>query len=149
MYKRHCVKASFLFVCLLYVAAARPLPYPPSRVLAGLTWTSEPRLYPGIHSDMHWQTWCADDAIYSVDGDGSFPGTKEYYGSLSRITGMPPDHRIELVTQFPELRLREDHTPEGMRRYFCGPCKAAGANGAVYSSAMDTTWPKAQSGRRR
>lgn len=30
----------------------------------------------------------------------------------------------------------------------CGPCKAAGANSAAYSSAFDTTWPKAQSGRR-
>jgi hypothetical protein len=98
------VKPSLLILCLLYVfegmaAAPRSLPYPASTVLQGLTWTSEPHLYPGIHSDMHWQTWGADDAIFSVDGDGSFPGVKEYYGSLSRITGTPwggPDHACYL-----------------------------------------------------
>jgi hypothetical protein len=37
-------------------AELRPLPYPRSEVLAGLEWTSEPHLYPGIESDMHWQT---------------------------------------------------------------------------------------------
>jgi hypothetical protein len=45
---------------------------------------------------MHWQTWGADDAIYSVDGDGEFFGTGDYYVSLSRITGTPPEHRIGL-----------------------------------------------------
>lgn len=106
---------------LATAAGLRPLPYPPSCVLAGLEWTSPPHRYPGIHSDMHWQSWGADDEVWSVDGDGSFPGAGNYYGSLSRITGTPPDIRIELVTQFRELRIREEHTPEGMRRYFCGP----------------------------
>lgn len=45
----------------------RPLPYPPSSLLTGLTWTTQPHCYPGIHSDMHWQTWGADDALYCVD----------------------------------------------------------------------------------
>jgi hypothetical protein len=86
---------------------------------------------------MHWQTWGADDAIYSVDGDGAFPGEKDYYGSLSRITGTPPNHRIELVTQFRELRIREDHTPEGMRRYFCGPLAV---DADLYVCLYDYDW---------
>lgn len=45
----------------------RRLPYAPSELFAGLEWTSEPHRYPGIESDMHWQTWGADDAVYSVD----------------------------------------------------------------------------------
>lgn len=105
--------------------------------MEGLTWTSEPHVYPGLQSDMHWQTWGIDDAIYSVDGDGKFPGTSDYYGSLSRITGTPPKHRVELITQFRELRIREDHTPEGMRRYFCGPL-AVGTN--LYVCLYDYDW---------
>jgi hypothetical protein len=119
------------------VKPPRALPHPPSRVLTNLVWTSEPHRYPGIHSDMHWQAWGADDAIYAVDGDGTFPGTGNYYGSLSRITGTPPDHRIELITQFRELRVREEHTPEGLRRYFCGPL-AVSTN--LYVCLYDYDW---------
>jgi hypothetical protein len=118
-------------------ASLRPLPYPPSKVLRGLEWTSEPHRYPGIHSDMHWQTWGADDAIYSVDGDGGSTDVKDYYGSLSRITGTPPNHKVELVTQFRELRIREEHTPEGMRRYFCGPLAV---DSDLYVCLYDYDW---------
>ena len=117
-------------------AEMRRLPYPPSQLLAGLEWTSAPHLYPGIQSDMHWQTWGADDAIYSVDGDGQFFGAGDYYGSLSSITGTPPDHRIELVTQFKELGIREQ-APAGMQRYLCGPV-AVGAN--LYVCLYDYDW---------
>jgi len=135
-----------LHACLLPLAIAaanalaadlRPLPYPPSRVLAGLAWTSEAHVYPVIKGDMHWQTWGADDAVWCVDGDGWFPGAGSHYGSLTRLTGTPPDHRIELVTQFRELRLREDHTPEGLRRYFCGPL-AVGTD--LYVCLYDYDW---------
>lgn len=122
---------------IIAAPALRPLPCPASHVLSGLTWTSEPHRYPGIHSDMHWQTWGADDVLFSVDGDGAFPGAKDYYGSLARITGTPPDHRIELVTQFRELRIREEHTSEGLRRYFCGPL-AVGTN--LYVCLYDYDW---------
>ena len=70
--------------CAVHGAEMRALPYAPGQILAGLEWTSEPHYYPGIQSDMHWQTWGADDAIYSVDGDGNFFGTGDYYASLSR-----------------------------------------------------------------
>ncbi|HEX8310632.1 MAG TPA: hypothetical protein VF614_04885, partial [Chthoniobacteraceae bacterium] len=68
-------------------ADLRQLPYPPSNVLAGLEWTSEPHVYPGIVSDMHWQTWAADDSIYCIDGDGAFFGGGETFINLARITG--------------------------------------------------------------
>jgi hypothetical protein len=119
-----------------WAAELRPLPYPPSEVLAGLEWTSEPHLYPGIESDMHWQTWAADDSIYSVDGDGGFFGGKHYYVSLSRITGTPPNHKIELITQFKDLDIRQ-HSPEGMQRYMCGPV-AVGTD--LYVCLYDYDW---------
>ena len=130
----------FLSLCALSsltkAAEPRPLPYPPSQILAGLEWTTGPHLYPGIQSDMHWQTWGADDAIYSVDGDGQFFGTGDYYVSLSRITGTPQEHRIELVTQFKELDIRA-HAPAGRQRYACGPV-AVGTN--LYVGLYDYDW---------
>ena len=117
-------------------AEARRLPYARSELFAGLEWTSEPQRYPDIESDMHWQTWGADDAVYSVDGDGGFFGGKHYYFSLSRITGTPPNHRIELITQFKELRIREN-APAGMQRYLCGPL-AVGTN--LYVCMYDYDW---------
>jgi hypothetical protein len=115
----------------------RPIPYAASRLIKGLEWRTEPQKYPGIHSDMHWHAWAADGSVYSVDGDGDFFGGEDYYGSLSRITGTPPDHRIELVTQFRELRIREDHTPDGMRRYFCGPLAV---DNDLYVCLYDYDW---------
>lgn len=134
--------STFLALALLALPSSaharelRPLPYPASEILSGLEWTSEPHRYPGIESDMHWQTWGADDALYSVDGDGEFFGTGDYFFSLSRITGMPPEHRIELVTQFKELQLRA-HAPAGMQRYLCGPV-AVGTD--LYVCIYDYDW---------
>ncbi len=134
---RNLTVASLLSICSISLAAElRPLPYPPSEILAGLEWTSEPHLYPGIESDMHWQTWAADDSIYSVDGDGGFFGGKHYYVSLSRITGTPPNHRIDLVTQFRGLDIRQ-HSPAGMQRYMCGPV-AVGTD--LYVCLYDYDW---------
>ncbi len=121
---------------LARAAELRPLPYPASEVLAGLEWTSEPHRYPGIESDMHWQTWAADDSIYSVDGDGNFFGGKDYYVSLSRITGTPLNHRIELITQFQELDVRKN-SADGMQRYMCGPV-AVGTD--LYVCLYDYDW---------
>ncbi len=123
-------------LCPVQAAELRPLPYPRSEVIAGLEWTSEPRVYPDIESDMHWQTWGTDDALYSVDGDGEFRGPGFHFASLSRITGMPPEHRIELVTQFKELRIREQ-APAGMQRYLCGPV-AVGTD--LYVCLYDYDW---------
>ena len=117
-------------------AELRQLNYPPSEFITGFKWTSEPHVYPGFHSDMHWQTWGADDAIYSVDGDGEFPDAKFHFASLSRITGMPPEHRIELITQFRELSIREQ-APAGMQRYLCGPV-AVGTD--LYVCLYDYDW---------
>ena len=136
----HTALAAFASLAALTLTAvtaeARPLPYPPSTLLHGLEWTSEPHLYPGVQSDMHWQTWGADDAIYSVDGDGQFHGTGDYYVSLSRITGTPLDHRIDLITQFKELDLRS-YAPAGLQRYLCGPV-AVGTD--LYVTLYDYDW---------
>lgn len=82
----------------------RTLYYPPSELLAGLEWTGEPYHYPGSGSDMHWWTWADDDAIYTVDDDGSNFGGPWHYAHLLKVTGMPPDHVVTPVSQFPELR---------------------------------------------
>ena len=128
--------ALLFFASFIHAKELRPLPYPPSQILSGLEWTTEPHRYPGIESDMHWQTWGADDAVYSVDGDGTFPGAGSYAFSLSRITGMPLNHRIELVTQFKELDLRKQ-APPGMQRYLCGPV-AVGTD--LYVCIYDYDW---------
>ncbi len=129
---------SLMSLCSLCPAAEpRQLPYPPSDILAGLEWTSEPHVYPGIVSDMHWHTWAADNSIYCIDGDGAFFGGKESFINLARITGTPLNHKIELVTNFRELDIRWKQTPQVMQRYGCGPV-AVGTD--LYVTLYDYDW---------
>lgn len=75
------------------VAAAQSAPYPPSPVIAGVTWdyAGLVRLAPG--SDLWPVTWAADDHLYTSWGDGGgFGGTNDD-GRVSlgvgRIEGPP------------------------------------------------------------
>ena len=80
-------------------------------------WTSSSQRYPGTNSDMHWWTWGSDDALYFVDDDGQNFGRPWNFAHLLRVTGTPPDHVIEEVTDFPELRRPVDPR---YRRYVNG-----------------------------
>jgi hypothetical protein len=80
---------------------------------------------------MHWLAWAEDGTIYTVDDDGVNFGSPWNFGQLMRVKGTPPDHTVELVSQFPELR-----RPEGLlcRRYVDG---ATAIGSRIYVAAYD------------
>ena len=91
----------------------RKLPYPRSNHIRGLEYIDQPSKYPGTNSDVHNWTWGADDAIWVVDQDGKNFGLKYNYADgtwtwseLLRVTGVPPNHRVEFVYGFERLGLR-------------------------------------------
>jgi len=91
--------------------------FAPSDLFIGIEWSAPASRYPGTSSDMHWQTWGLDDALYVVDDDGHNFGKPWNFGHLLRVTGTPPDHRMEEISAFPDLV-----RPEGLRcrRYVDG-----------------------------
>ncbi len=115
----------------------RKLPYPPSEILSGLEWLDEPMKYPGTASDMHWWTWGADDALYVIDDDGfNFAGEKSF-SHLLRVTGIPPDHKVESIRTFEGLGIRShmrNERPDKTLRYVAGPV-AVGSR--LYATVYD------------
>ncbi len=109
----------------------RTVPYPRSRIIAGLEWQGSARRYPGTGSDMHWHTWGDDDALYFVDDDGKNFGLPWNFAHLLRATGTPPDFRLEEISSFPELK-----RPSTLkkRRYVCG---AVAIGSRLYVAAYD------------
>ncbi len=85
----------------------RKMPYPESDLIASFEWTSEPYKYPGTGSDMHWWTWGIDDAIYVLDDDGKNFGGPINYAHVLKVTGIPPEHKVETVTDFMEIPFRK------------------------------------------
>jgi len=77
-------------------APGRPAraPYPPSPVLAGITFHRETLVTAAPGSDQFGTTWAADDALYLAWGDGGGFGGTNSRGRVSlgvaRITGKPP-----------------------------------------------------------
>jgi hypothetical protein len=84
--------------------ASRQLPYPPSDVLADLTWTGPPSKFPGTGTDMHWHAWAADDALYLADDDGENFGLPWNFAHFLRVTGTPPDIAVEELSRFEPLK---------------------------------------------
>lgn len=82
----------------------RQVPAPQSTVFSGLEFTGPAVKYPGSGTDMHWWTWGADGEIYVVDDDGSNFGLPWNFAHLLRVTGMPPDHKVEEISRFPGLK---------------------------------------------
>ncbi|MGH2618636.1 MAG: DUF4185 domain-containing protein [Thermomicrobiales bacterium] len=85
------------------VVTQRQLPYPRSESIAGLEWLAPAVKYPGSGTDMHWQAWGADGALYVVDDDGENFGLPWNFAHLLRATGTPPDIHLEEISAFPEL----------------------------------------------
>ncbi len=115
----------------------RQLPYPESELIDRLEWTSEPIRYPGSGSDMHWWTWGIDDAIYTVEDDGTNFGGKDWYAHVLRVKGIPPNHTVETVTDFDTIDLRAHIPNKLLRRYVCGP---VAIDSALYVSIYDYDW---------
>ncbi len=81
----------------------REIPYPESDLIDSFQWSSEAYKYPGTGSDMHWWTWGIDDAIYVLDDDGKNFGGPINYAHVLKVTGTPPNHKVETVTDFMEI----------------------------------------------
>lgn len=108
----------------------RPLPYPDSEVFGGFEWASESWRYPGTGQDMHFWAWGRDDAVYVVSCDGANFGLPWARGALLRATGIPPDHQVEQVSDFPGFALRD----RGQRRY---PSGIAAIDGCLYVAVAE------------
>jgi len=78
----------------------RQMPYPESDLIEKFEWTSEPSKFSGTASDMHWWTWGIDDAIYTLDDDGDNFGGRYWYAHILKVTGTPPNHKVETLTDF-------------------------------------------------
>ena len=78
----------------------RAMHYPDSDLIDKFEWTSEPSKFAGTASDMHWWTWGIDDAIYTLDDDGDNFGGRYWYAHILKVTGTPPNHKVETLTDF-------------------------------------------------
>jgi len=85
-------------------SSSRRPPYPDSDLIEHLAWVAPAAKYPGTHTDMHWQAWADDGALYCVDDDGENFGGRWNFAHLLRVTGTPPDHHVEEIGLFPELK---------------------------------------------
>jgi hypothetical protein len=86
------------------IMVERTLPYPRSEIIEALEWVGPASRYPGTGTDMHWYAWAADDAVYVVDDDGENFGNGWNFAHFLRITGTPPNHHVEELSTFPELK---------------------------------------------
>jgi hypothetical protein len=116
----------------------RSIPYPESDLIASFQWTSEPYRYPGSGSDMHWWTWGIDDAIYVLDDDGKNFGGPINYAHVLKVTGTPPNHKVETVTDFMEIPFRKMMPKDKMlNRYVDG---IIAVDSLLYVSIYDYDW---------
>jgi hypothetical protein len=115
----------------------RKIDYPRSKLIKKFTWIGEPVRYPQTNSDMHWYSWGIDDAIYVVDDDGQNFGGKANYAHLLKITGNPPHHRVETVTDFENYNFRSMIPKRLVRRYVNG---MLAVDALLYICIYDYDW---------
>lgn len=117
----------------------RAMPYPMSSLIDSMRWTSDPSRYPGTNSDMHWWTWSIDSAVYIVDDDGKNFDGPSHYAHVLKITGIPPNHTVETVTDFQEQAydFRHNIPDELVRRYVCG---IVSIDSTLYVTLYDYDW---------
>lgn len=82
----------------------RRLMYPRSAIIRRLEFTGPAHKTPGSGSDMHWNAWGDDGALYLVDDDGHNFSDEWSFCHLIRVDGRPPDHRAQVVSRFPGLK---------------------------------------------
>ena len=135
----------FTFLCIISCDTSkknhskyhRAMPYPESDLIASLEWSSKPFRYPGTASDMHWWTWGIDDAIYTVEDDGENFGGRYWYAHILKVTGMPPNHKVETVTDFEGYDFRQNIPKKLLLRYVCG---LIAVDSALYVCLYDYDW---------
>src|SRR5688572_18909357 len=116
----------------------RAIRYAQSDLIEKFEFIGAPYRYPGTGSDMHWWTWAADNTLLVADDDGeNFDGPSNY-AHLLRITGIPPHHKVETVTDFVDIPFRK-MIPEGklLRRYING---IIAIDSLLYISVYDYDW---------
>jgi hypothetical protein len=138
-------KLLIVFAC--FIAACSPksntvthhrdIPYPQSKLIKGLVWESEPSKYPGSGTDMHWWTWGIDGAVYVIDDDGANFGGPGWYAHLLKSTGIPPNHKVETVTDYQFYDFRANLPDKLVRRYVCG---VVAVDSNLYVSIYDYDW---------
>jgi hypothetical protein len=149
MYKNILVVAGFIaiFFCInscktkekiRTINYHRPMPYPQSDFITDFTFTAPPSRFKGTGTDMHWWTIGQDSAIYIADDDGENFGGPSNYAHLLKITGIPPFHKVETVTDFMDIPFRK-LIPEGklLRRYVDG---IIAVDSNIYISIYDYDW---------
>ena len=116
----------------------RAIRYAQSDLIEKFEFIGAPYRYPGTGSDMHWWTWAADNTLLVADDDGeNFDGPSNY-AHLLRITGIPPHHKVETVSDFVDIPFRK-MIPEGklLRRYING---IIAIDSLLYISVYDYDW---------
>ena len=120
------------------INTTRKMPYPQSDYITSFKWTSEPSRYPGSGSDMHWWTWGIDDAVYVLDDDGKNFGGPINYAHVLKVTGIPPNHKAETVTDFMEIPFRKMMPKDKLlNRYVDG---IIAVDSLLYVSIYDYDW---------
>ena len=138
-------KTIFLFVLLSWccspqqgtLSPRRNIPYPESKIINRLIWESEPSKYEGTGTDMHWWTWGIDGSIYVIDDDGANFNGPGWYAHLLKSTGIPPNHKVETVTDFQFYDFRKNLPDKLVRRYVCG---VVAVDSNLYVSIYDYDW---------
>jgi hypothetical protein len=134
-------------LAMTLLQSPRQLPHPPASPPLRLRWTSEPSKYPGTASDMHWWAWAADGSLLVLDEDGrNFDGPWGF-GHVLRVTGVPPNHKVEELTLLNHLGIKDgiepgpDYTQKvtdlGYSRYVGG---IVAWQDRVFISVYDYTW---------
>jgi hypothetical protein len=138
-------RPSFLFFILLIGCVPkktalhfhRPISYSPSTLIKQLVWESEPSKYVGSGTDMHWWTLGIDGNLYVIDDDGANFGGPGWYAHLLKSTGVPPNHKVETVTDFQFYDFRKNLPDKLVRRYVCG---VVAVDSNLYVSIYDYDW---------
>jgi hypothetical protein len=115
----------------------RDIAYPESELIGRLVWEGQPSRYEGTGTDMHWWTWGIDSSLYIIDDDGANFGGPGWYAHLLKSTGVPPDHKVETVTDFQFYDFRKNLPDKLVRRYVCG---VVAVDSALYVSIYDYDW---------
>ena len=115
----------------------RVMPYPESNLIANFEWTNEPSKFSRTASDMHWWTWGIDDAIYALEDDGENFGGRYWYAHILKVTGIPPNHKVETLTDFEGYDFRTTIPKKLLLRYVCG---LVAVDSSFYVCLYDYDW---------
>ena len=84
-----------LSILLLSAAAVGANPYPPSRILGGITWNEASKQRYAVGSDLWDSVWASDGNVYAAWGDGwGFSGRNKAQMGFTQLSGFPGDRTL-------------------------------------------------------